>query len=144
MKKGIFIAVFLTVFALAGCELFIGSFSSSINGSAWEASVYGAVKNGNQYVITGTKNTATLVITIPGTSEGTYNINPLDTALDALIYTPDYNNVNNYYLSTQGSVNLTKVDQGRLTGTFNVYAKNSVTSSDSIPITGQFSNILSN
>jgi hypothetical protein len=144
MKRKILGVCIIIAVTLVSCELFLGSFSASIGGTAWEADVYGAVKNGNQYVITGTKNTTTLVITIPGTSEGAYNINPMDTTLDALLYTPDYNNTNNYYLSTQGVVNLTKVEKGRLTGTFNVYAKNSITSSDSISITGQFSNILSN
>jgi hypothetical protein len=132
------------ILALAGCELLIGTFTASINNVAWEASVFGAVKNGSQYTITATKNNASIVITLPGTSVGTYNINPLDTTLDAVLYTPDYNNTSNYYLSTQGVVDLTKVSEGRLTGTFNVWAKNSVTPSDSIPITGQFSNIISN
>lgn len=144
MKKRSLIIVFMAVIALAGCELFIGTFTASINNSAWEASVFGAVKNGNQYVITATKGNESIVITVPGTTAGTYNINPTDTTLDALLYTPDYNNTNNYYLSTQGVVDLTKVNSGKLTGTFNVWAKNSITSSDSIPITGQFSNILSN
>jgi hypothetical protein len=144
MKKSKLLLVFVGILALAGCELLIGTFTASINNVAWEASVFGAVKNGNQYTITATKNTASLVITLPGTAVGTYNINPLDTALDAVLYTPDYNNTSNYYLSTQGVVDLTKVSEGRLTGTFNVWAKNSVTATDSIPITGQFSNIISN
>lgn len=144
MKKINLLVAVLAVALLVGCELLIGTYTASINGTAWEAAAFGAVKNGNQYAITGTKNTSTMVITIPGTTEGMYAINPNDTALDALIYTPDYNNINNYYLSTQGEVDLTKVSAGRLTGTFNVWAKNSLTTTDSILITGQFSNILSN
>lgn len=143
MRKQLTVTAFLGILLLAGCEL-LGTFSASINGSLWQPSVFGAVKNGNQYVITANKDNATLVITLPGTNPGTYIINPNDTALDAVLYTPDYNTPGNYYLSTQGEVNLTKVIDGRVTGNFNAYAKNSVTSTDSIPISGQFSNILSN
>ena len=144
MKKKLFMVSILLVATLAGCELLIGTFTANINGTAWESTVFGAVKNGTQYTITGTKNTSTMVITVPGTSTGTYTINPADTTLEALIYTPDYNNASNYYLSTQGTVDLSKVVEGRLSGTFNVWAKNSITTTDSIIITGQFSNILSN
>jgi hypothetical protein len=144
MKKRSLVFVFAIVLVLAGCQELIGRFTSSINGTAWEASFSGAVKNGNQYIITATKDNATLVITIPGTAVGTYNINPADTTLEALLYTPNTANMNDYYVSTQGAVDVAKISSGRLTGTFNVYAKNSLSSSDSIPITGEFSNILSN
>jgi Family of unknown function (DUF6252) len=144
MKKKLLITTIFLIVAFTGCELLIGTFTANINGTAWESTVFGAVKNGSQYTITGTKNTSTIVITVPGTSTGTYNINPADTTLEALIYTPDYNNATNYYLSTQGSVDLSKVVEGRLSGTFNVWAKNSITNTDSMMITGQFSNILSN
>lgn len=141
-KRGIIIAAFL-ILILSGCEL-LGTFSASINGNLWQPSVFGAVKNGNQYVISASKDNATLVITIPNTTTGTYIINPNDTSLDAVLYTPDYTVPGNYYLSTQGEVNLTKVMDGRVTGNFTGYAKNSITSTDSIPISGQFSNILTN
>lgn len=143
MKIRSILPVFFAMLLLTGCELF-GTFSASINGNLWQPSVFGAAKNGNQYVISASKDNATLVITLPSTSPGTYIINPNDTALDAVLYTPDFNSPGNYYLSTQGEVNLTKVDNGRVTGNFNAYAKNSITASDSIPISGQFSNILSN
>lgn len=144
MKRRGLIIVLLLVTVLAGCELFIGTFTANINGTAWEANVFGAVKNGSQYNITASNGNEALVITIPGTTVGTYNINPADTSLDALLYTPNINTPSNYYLSSQGVVDLTKVSSGKLTGTFNVWARNSVTSTDSIQITGQFSNILSN
>ena len=145
MKKTyLFAGLAAIAILLAGCQELIGTFSASINGTAWQAGAFGAVKTGNQYIITATKDHATLVITIPGTSVGTYTINPMDTTLDALLYTPDYDSTSNFYLSTQGSIDLTKVATNRVTGTFNVWAKNSHTSTDSISITGQFSNILSN
>lgn len=138
------IIVFLAVSVLAGCDLLVGTFTSNINGTPWEASTMLALKNGGQYNITGSKNTASIVITIPGLTVGTYNINPADTTLDALIYLPDYNNSDSSFISTQGVVDLTKVSAGRLTGTFNVWARSTKNINDSIPITGQFSNILSN
>ena len=144
MKKRNLFLVFTLIVVLVGCQELIGTFTASINSTVWEANIYGAVKNGNQYIITGTKNNATIAITIPGTTVGTYTINPLDTTLDALLYTPNYSITSDYYLSTQGEVDLTKVSSGRLTGTFNVWAKHSISPYDSIPITGQFSNILSN
>ena len=144
MRKVNFIIVFAVVLILAGCQELVGSFTASVNGTAWEAKIQGAVKNGSQYVITANKDNSTIVITLPSSNVGTYNINPLDTTLDALIYTPDINTPGTSYISTQGSVDLTKVNSGRLTGTFNVYAKNTANASDSIPVTGQFSNILTN
>jgi hypothetical protein len=143
MRKRNFIIVFAVVFILAGCQELIGSFSASVNGTAWEAKIQGAVKSGSQYVITANKDNSTIIITIPGTNVGTYNINPLDSTIDAVVYTPDINSPGTSYIGSQGSVDLTKVSAGRLTGTFNVYAKNTANASDSIPLTGQFSNILS-
>lgn len=144
MRKRNLIIVFAVVLILAGCQELIGTFTASVNGVAWEASVSGAVKNGPQYVITANKGNSTIVITLPGSNVGTYNINPLDTTLDAVIYTPDVNTPGTSYISSQGSVDLTKVNSGRLTGTFNVYAKNTTNGNDSIPVTGAFSNILTN
>lgn len=145
MKKSTLILALLAVVFIVSCEALIGSFTASINGTAWKAGFSGALKNGsNQYIITATKDTTSIVITIPGTTQGTYNINPTDTTLEALIYTPSSNNASNNYVSTQGSIVLSSVNQNRLTGTFNVWAKNSVTTTDSIQITGEFSNILSN
>ncbi len=144
MKKRSFIILFAVVLVLAGCQELIGSFTGSVNGVAWEADVFGAVKNGNQYNITANKGNSSIVISIPGTTQGTYNINPLDTSLDAVVYLPDYNNTDSSFIATQGSVDLVKVSTGRLTGTFNVYAKSTKNANDSIPLTGQFSNILSN
>lgn len=144
MKKRNLIIVAAFVLILVGCQELIGSFSASVNGVAWEAKVYGAVKNGSQYVITANKDNSTIVITLPGTSVGNYTVNPLDSTLDAVLYTPDINSPGTSYVSTQGNVDLTKVSSNRLTGTFSVYAKNTTNGNDSIPITGQFSNILSN
>lgn len=144
MKKRNLILVFAIVLILAACQQLIGSFTASINGTAWTASVSGAVKQGPQYIITATKDTSVILITIPGLSTGTYNINPMDTTLDAVVYTPNTDTPANSYIGTQGSVNLTSVNLGRLTGTFNVYAKNTQNPNDSIPLTGQFTNILSN
>lgn len=144
MKKRNLLLVFGFVILLCGCQELIGSFSSNVNGTAWEATVSGAVKSNGHYIITADKGNATLVITVSGTSVGTYNVNPLDSTFEAVAYTPDYNNAVNSYVSTQGVVDLTKVNNNRLTGTFNVWAKNTQTSTDSMQITGQFSNILSN
>ena len=138
------IIVFIAVVTLAGCDLLVGTFTANINGTAWEASTMLALKNGTQYNITGSKNTASIAITIPGLTVGTYTINPADTSLEALVYLPDYNNSDSSFISTQGVVELTKVSTGRLTGTFNVWARSTKNVNDSIPITGQFSNILSN
>ena len=135
---------FIVVAFLAGCDALVGTFTANINGTAWEASTMLALKNGGQYNITGSKNTTSIAITIPGLTVGTYNINPADTTLDALIYLPDYNNSDSSFISTKGEVVLTKVSTGRLTGTFNVWARSTKNINDSIPITGQFSNILSN
>ena len=144
MKKRNLIVVFAFVLVLAGCQELIGSFSANLGGTSWDANVSGAVKSNGHYVITANKGNATLILTVSGTSVGTYNVNPLDSTFEAVAYTPDYNNAANSYVSTQGVVDLTKVSSNRLTGTFNVWAKHSISPYDSIPITGQFSNILSN
>ncbi len=146
MKKStLFVVALLVVVFVVSCEALIGSFTASINGVTWKAGFSGALKNGSsQYVITATKDTTSIVITIPGTAQGTYTINPNDTTVEALIYTPSSNNSSVNYISTQGTVSLSSVNQNRLTGTFNVWAKNTVTTTDSIQINGEFSNILSN
>ncbi len=144
MKNKKLIPVLSIITILFACEALVGSFTASINNVSWQAGFSGAVKNGNQYIITATKDNSSLVITIPGITTGNYTINPFDTTLEALLYTPDVNMSANNYVSTQGTVELTTISQGRLTGTFSVWAKNSQTSTDSIPITGQFNNILSN
>jgi len=145
MKKSTLIVALLVIVFAVSCEALIGSFTASINGVAWKAGFSGAIKSGNNhYIITATKDTTSLVITIPGTAQGTYNINPNDTTVETVIYTPSSNNGSNNYIGTQGSITLSSVTQNRLTGTFNVWAKNSVTTTDSIQITGEFSNILSN
>ena len=144
MKKRNFIIVFAIVLALVGCQELIGSFTASINGVAWTASVSGAVKQGPQYIITATKDTSVILITIPGLTVGNYIINPMDTTLDAVVYTPNTGTPAKSYIGTQGDVNLSKVSLGRLTGTFAVWAKNTQNPNDSIPLSGQFSNILSN
>ena len=140
----LFSAIVVMAVVLFSCEQLLGTFTASINGNTWNADAVIAAKNGNQYMITATTGSSTIVMTIPGLTPGTYMINPQDTTVEALIYTPNTSTPTEYYLSTQGNLDLAKVESGRVTGTFNVYAKNSVTTTDSIQITGQFSNILSN
>lgn len=143
-RKKLIFTLFVVVMVSAGCEALVGSFSASINGNYWESTTTITVKSDTTYTINAQNGNTTIFMTIDGTSTGVYNVDPLDSTYQVLVYTPDIGMASNSYAATRGNINLSKITSNRLSGTFDIYAKNVNDPLDSIPITGQFSNLLTN
>jgi len=122
--------------------------SATVDGVAWSATVPLAVKSSYGFVITGTQaslagSTSTLVITLKGTTTGTYTLIATTNNCVAT-YTPSILAASDSYASlTSGTVNLTEINttDKTITGTFS-FPSCSNTALKSVAITnGKFTDL---
>jgi len=129
MKNKWTIIIYIIVFiSLVSCKkimdiLDIGM-SATIDGNEWVSATRVTVLDNNMFTITGTSISGDiLAITIKGSTTGTYTLNPLLLKTQCgCTYKGSLSSASDdWYLSTLGSVELTKVDQSAKTisGTFN-------------------------
>lgn len=138
MKK-LLIALVIAATVSTGCNTLTGSFTATINGQAWNPPLPVAVRTGNRYTITAASSDKQMIFNI-GTNPGSYDMSLLEGQFQPFVYTPNLNNTNEYYIGSAGTINLTSVDNNRLTGNFNITATS--TSLGTITVTGSFANIV--
>lgn len=147
MKKMFFAAIVAVTVTLGisttGCKdgKGIGSFTATINGETWTALAPTGVKTGNRITITGLSLSKQIVINIAGVTPGTYSMSLIEGQFQPLVYTPDVTQqgAQQTYTGTSGSIVVTDVTDGRITGTFSVTAANAQLSI--IGISGQFTDL---
>lgn len=147
MKKMFFAAIVAVTVTLGisttGCKdgKGIGSFTATINGETWTALAPTGVKTGNRITITGLSLSKQIVINIGGVTPGTYSMSLIEGQFQPLVYTPDVTQqgAQQTYTGTSGSIVVTDVTDGRITGTFSVTATNAQLSI--IGISGQFTDL---
>ncbi len=143
--KSIFILVLIGLIAAnTGCKkdsLKIATMSATIDGTKWDASLASVIAT--QYsdyleILGFDLNGKKILISVKGTTTGTYNLLPLEASAETygiyLLNKDDASDGTKKYLSTNGTVTITKFADGRLSGTFSFTAANSL--EDSIIISG--------
>lgn len=135
MKKlFISIAAIYVLFFASSCSkdsdgIFSNQMSAKIGGTEWTALLPTGVFSNESFAITGTSLTGeTIVITIKGDTTGTYNLSVLPVKTECLgTYKATVDaTTEDTYVSTTGSVVLTKVDKSQklISGTFSFYVAN--------------------
>ena len=129
--------------AFLGCkdDKGLGSFSANINGEQWTAIAPTGVKTGNRITITGISLNKQIIINIAGTTSGTYNMDLINGNINPFVYTPDINQqgAQQTYTGSSGSIIIDRIDDKRLSGTFNVSAVN--VNLTVINVTGTFTDV---
>ena len=124
------------------------SMSATVDGVEWSstvASVIGAT-SGDYITILGVNvGGQKIFLGIKGSEPGKYSLQALEGEADVLSFyledKDDEENGTKKYTSSQGTVNITKMEDNRITGTFNFTGVNSL--DDVIEITdGKFTNVL--
>lgn len=138
MKK-LLITLLIAATVSTGCDNLTGTFTANINGQAWNPSLPVAVRTGNRYTITAASSDKQMVFNI-GTAPSSYDMSLLEGQFQPFVYTPNLSNTSEYYIGSAGTINLTSVNNNRLTGNFNITATS--TSLGTINVTGSFSNIV--
>lgn len=96
------------------------SMSAEIDGADWVTTVRATVEQNDKFIITGTALSGeTLIITIFGNTEGTYELTVLNPQC-AVVYKEQVNTQLEGSLGYEGTVNLTEVNSGAkyISGTF--------------------------
>ncbi len=139
MKK-VLVIFSVALFAISGCNSVTGTFTANINGQSWNPPLPVAVRTGNRYTITAASSDKQMIFNI-GTTTGSYDMSLLEGQFQPFVYTPNLSNTNEYYIGSAGTINLTSVNNNRLSGDFNITATS--TSLGTVTVSGSFSNILS-
>jgi hypothetical protein len=138
MKK-VIVIFSIALITLNSCNSVTGTFTANINGQSWNPPLPVAVRTGNRYTITAASSDKQMIFNI-GTSPGTYNMSLLEGQFQPFVYTPNLTNTNEYYVGSAGTINLTSVNNNRLSGNFNITATS--TSLGTINVSGSFTDIL--
>lgn len=138
MKK-VIVIFSIALITLNSCNSVTGTFTANINGQSWNPPLPVAVRTGNRYTITAASSDKQMIFNI-GTSPGTYNMSLLEGQFQPFVYTPNLTNTNEYYVGSVGFINLTSVNNNRLSGNFNITATS--TSLGTINVSGSFTDIL--
>lgn len=146
MKKKLLIlgVVASAMVAFTGCtkEELIGTMTANIGGTQWTATAQAAVSVQNRVVITGSTASSSIILSPNGKTVGSYTTDVFSGNVQPFVYTPSLSAPQATYAGTGGSIVISSYSNNRLSGTFNVSATNSSTSS--INISGEFKNILIN
>jgi len=137
------IALFTLAIASASCKdgKGIGSFSATVDGESWSALAPTGAKTGNRLTITGLSVDKQIVMNIGGTTVGTYDMTLIEGSIQPFIYTPSLtqSGAANTYVGTSGSIEITGIDESRVSGTFSLTATNQ--SLGPIGVSGTFTDI---
>lgn len=137
------ILLFVMVMISSSCKdsKGLGEFTASIAGESWSALAPTGVKTGNRITITGLSMDKQVILNVGGITTGTYNMAVLQGNIQALTYTPNVNmqGAQETYVGTEGSITVTNVSDGRITGTFNFTAANA--SMSVINVKGEFTDV---
>lgn len=119
----------------------LGSFTATIGGQSWSAIAPTGVKTGNRLTITGLSLDKQIVINISGTTVGSYDMSLIEGSIQPFVYTPNVSQqgAQQTYAGTSGTIEVTRIDDSRVSGTFSILAAN--TSMDIIQITGEFTDV---
>jgi len=158
MKTSIF-AILFAMGILSACsdsdtEQILGSFSATVNGSTWEASMIGsgAVFSDGNIVITGIKGglngetSQSITLSVFGNVTGTYQLNPMTlTTQAAFTYATNLSStatLADTYIGTTGTVTITEISDNKISGTFNFNSATAAVPPVSATITnGKFENL---
>lgn len=128
--------------AITGCKdgKGTGSFTANIDGQSWSAIAPTGAKTGNRLTITGLSLDKQIVINIANTATGTYDMSLIEGSINPLVYVPNVNQqAAQSYLGASGTIEVTEINDSRVSGTFSVSATN--TGLTPIAITGEFTDV---
>ncbi len=141
MKK-LILGFFLTTsaFMFQGCDTseILGTFTSQIDGTAWQAIAPAAVKAGGTFTITGLSADKQIVLHVGGIVNGEYDASVLVGNLNPVVYTPNIKQPQTTFVSTGGKITITNVTDKKVSGQFNVDLQST---SATIKATGNFVNV---
>lgn len=158
LGKG-FIGFFIVLFAVSitSCDENVAdilpSMKATVNGEAWTSLFRLSTVTDSSIVITGTPTASetadkTIILTVFGTSEGTYQLSLGSLTADcAVAYKKTANAADgedNYYVAYEANIVITKLDtqNKKLSGTFNAKLRSTGQLADEIIITdGTFENL---
>jgi hypothetical protein len=149
IRKYITIAAAILFVSIAGCDKEkLPSMSATVDGTEWNATVatiLGASYQDYTSILGVSVNGEKIVLAIKGTSPGTYTLNPLEAGIDQVsFYLKDKDNPDDgtkKYVSSNGEVTISSVEDGRISGTFRFTGVNST--DDVIEIAnGTFNNVV--
>ena len=165
MKSIGVIALFTVLLGTNGCEkvkdiIPVPSMKATVDGEAWTSlfrvSVYNESQTPSSIIITGTPGTTeisdeTIILTVFGLEEGTYNLSTTLTTGAALECAVVYKKVagadetdDNYYAAYEATVVITKLDKEKkmISGSFTAKCINTATIVDEVIInSGTFENL---
>jgi hypothetical protein len=139
------VALFIIAITSSSCkdgDIGLGTFNATINGESWSALAPTGIKTGNRLTITGLSVDKQIVINVANAAPGTYDMSLIEGSINPLVYTPNVSTqqgAQQTYAATGGNIIVTKVEDKRVSGTFNVSATN--TSMGVININGDFANV---